>query len=352
MNKRTVALRSGSVLLATIILALSGTMAWAAANDFRSRGLVPPGVTILGTDLSGMSEMQARDTVRRVVSAPLTRLVTVRAGETAYAFDPRPAVRVDVNAMVDEAYAPRRDASYLARLQSSVTNSPPPTEVSPAFSVDQTVIDEWLDTVTREVNKRAIDATLTVVGNRVRIRASKTGKRLDREAAATALREAFATENALANGGKTIEVPVRTLKPKVTERTLGKTIVVDISERRIRLFNGSKLEKAYRCAVGTPGFPTPRGRFEILQKRYMPTWVNPAPNGWGADMPPSIPPGPSNPLGTRALNLSAPGIRFHGTTNIGSIGTAASHGCMRMRRADIEDFYERVDVGTRVFIVE
>jgi lipoprotein-anchoring transpeptidase ErfK/SrfK len=68
-------------------------------------------------------------------------------------------------------------------------------------------------------------------------------------------------------------------------------------------------------------------------------------------MPRSIAPGPTNPLGTRALNLTAPSIRFHGTTNIGSIGTAASHGCMRMRRPDIEDLYERVEVGTKVFII-
>jgi len=51
------------------------------------------------------------------------------------------------------------------------------------------------------------------------------------------------------------------------------------------------------------------------------------------------------------MNLSASGIRFHGTNNIGSVGTAASHGCMRMRMSDIEDFYERVKVGTKVYIV-
>ena len=54
---------------------------------------------------------------------------------------------------------------------------------------------------------------------------------------------------------------------------------------------------------------------------------------------------------TRAINISAPAIRFHGTENIGSVGTAASHGCMRMYRTDIEDFYERVEVGKKVFIV-
>jgi lipoprotein-anchoring transpeptidase ErfK/SrfK len=68
-------------------------------------------------------------------------------------------------------------------------------------------------------------------------------------------------------------------------------------------------------------------------------------------MPPYIPPGPGNPLGTRALNLSAPGIRIHGTIKNYSIGTAASHGCMRMHMWDVEDLYPRVKVGTRVIIV-
>jgi lipoprotein-anchoring transpeptidase ErfK/SrfK len=68
-------------------------------------------------------------------------------------------------------------------------------------------------------------------------------------------------------------------------------------------------------------------------------------------MPATIGPGPNNPLGTRALNLNASGIRIHGTTANSSIGTAASHGCMRMHRWDIEDLYDRVEVGTPVLIV-
>ena len=69
-------------------------------------------------------------------------------------------------------------------------------------------------------------------------------------------------------------------------------------------------------------------------------------------MPSYIGPGPSNPLGTRALYLDAPGIRIHGTNNIASVGTPASHGCMRMVRHDVEDLYPRVPVGTPIWIVK
>jgi len=67
-------------------------------------------------------------------------------------------------------------------------------------------------------------------------------------------------------------------------------------------------------------------------------------------MPASIPPGPGNPLGTRAMYLNAPGIRIHGTWSSSSIGTAASHGCIRMLIADSEQLYPLVPIGTTVIV--
>ena len=80
--------------------------------------------------------------------------------------------------------------------------------------------------------------------------------------------------------------------------------------------------------------------------------MNPAPTGWGAGEPATIPPGPGNPLGTRALYLNAPGIRIHGTYDTASVGTYASHGCIRMTISDSEDLYPRVPVGTTVLITQ
>ncbi|HEX2030631.1 MAG TPA: L,D-transpeptidase, partial [Actinomycetota bacterium] len=98
-------------------------------------------------------------------------------------------------------------------------------------------------------------------------------------------------------------------------------------------------------------YPTPQGEWTIINKAENPTWINPAPDGWGAGLPLSIPGGPSNPLGTRALYLDAPGIRIHGTADSGSVGTYASHGCVRMHRSDVEELYEIVPIGTAVHIV-
>lgn len=352
MRAPTTAQRIAAVLLATILLALSGTMAWATVADYGSRGLVPNGVSVAGADLSGMTESEARLAIEEAVSTPLLRPLTVLADGKEFVFDPRGNVDVDVDGMLAEAYSPRRTASFVARVRHDVGMTTLPLDVKPAYSVDPTGVAQWLAAVSAQIDRRAVNATLTVDGSTVVIRRSKTGRRTQRDEAVEAIQAAFESEQALvASSDRRVEIPVKKLNPKVTEEQMGKTIVVDLSERRIRLFDGAKLEKTYPCAIGTPSFPTPTGHFEIVLKRYMPTWVNPAPNGWGKDMPRSIPPGPGNPLGTRAINLSASGIRFHGTNNIGSVGTAASHGCMRMYRRDIEDLFERVNVGMQVYIV-
>jgi len=83
----------------------------------------------------------------------------------------------------------------------------------------------------------------------------------------------------------------------------------------------------------------------------MPTWVNPSPDTWGKDLPASIPPGPNNPLGLRAINWDAPAIRFHGTQALYSLGYNASHGCVRMANEDVIELYDLIDVGTPIVSV-
>jgi L,D-transpeptidase ErfK/SrfK len=147
-----------------------------------------------------------------------------------------------------------------------------------------------------------------------------------------------------------VTIPVETVRPEVTAATLGRTIVVDLSENRLHLYDGFKIIREYPVATAAPGYTTPVGMWEVVNKVENPAWHNPAPNGWGAGEPLEIPPGPGNPLGTRALYLSAPGIRIHGTYSSYSIGTYASHGCIRMYISDSEELYPLVPIGTPVII--
>jgi L,D-transpeptidase ErfK/SrfK len=110
------------------------------------------------------------------------------------------------------------------------------------------------------------------------------------------------------------------------------------------------VERTYGVATAKGGFVTPQGSWTVINKVMNPTWINPAPDTWGKDDPPMIPPGPGNPLGTRALYLNAPGIRIHGTYASSSIGSYASHGCIRMRIPDSEALYPLVPVGTPVLV--
>jgi lipoprotein-anchoring transpeptidase ErfK/SrfK len=142
--------------------------------------------------------------------------------------------------------------------------------------------------------------------------------------------------------------------PVVTAETLDHllgSIRVDISERTLYLYGGGEEPvKTYRVAVGMPAYPTPTGDFRIINKEVDPTW-NPPDSRWAAGMGP-VPPGPGNPLGTRWMGLNSPGIGIHGTYANSSIGTAASHGCIRMYVHEAEDLFARVFVGTPVKIVE
>lgn len=343
--------RSSVIPLIIAVLSLSASAALTAVvvRDYTVRDIVPSGVAIDGADASGSGISEARALVDSRVSMTVLSTLPVKADGRSYTFDPAGAVSIDREGMVAAALSPRHDAPLLKRLALDTGLVTTSLDVAPAFSVDADAIGEWVADIAKQVDRPAKDASLTVSSSLVTITPEVEGRSLDTSSAVRLISAAI--EGRSGDTSMTdVEIPVASLEPSVTADDFGKTIVVDLSERRIRLFDGAALEKAYRCAIGAPGHSTPKGAFEIVEKRYMPTWRNPG-SAWAVDMPASIPPGPSNPLGTRALNLNAPGIRIHGTTKISSIGTAASHGCMRMVRRDVEDLYERVDVGTKVFIV-
>ena len=343
--------RAMIIVLASVLLAFSGSLAWATVNDFQARGLVPPGVSIAAVQLGGSSASEARAAIESAVKTPLLRPLTVSAGGRAFSLDPKTVVTVDVEGMLDAAYAPRRATPFIDRVQRGMTGVVTTTAIAPRFTVDREKLAQWVGRVASHIDSASVDADMRLVDGVVTITHSAAGRRLDTKATLAALTSALDAEKALNSAAeRTLTARVSPVAPKVTEKTFGKIIVVDLSQRTISLFAAMKLEKTYPCAIGTPDHPTPRGSFKIVEKRFMPTWRNPR-SEWAKTMPAFIAPGPGNPLGTRALNLDASGIRIHGTSSDFSIGAAASHGCMRMHMWDIEDLYPRVPVGTPVFII-
>jgi lipoprotein-anchoring transpeptidase ErfK/SrfK len=157
-----------------------------------------------------------------------------------------------------------------------------------------------------------------------------------------------ALNRALRRGGSHVTVPVEPLQPEVTRAAYDQVLLVRIGENKLYLYQDGRISHSWPVATGQPEYMTPTGVYEVTEKRYLPTWINPAPTTWGKDMPAEIPPGPGNPLGVRAINWSAPAIRFHGTEATYSLGYNASHGCVRMSNEDVVELYDMIDVGTPI----
>ena len=127
-------------------------------------------------------------------------------------------------------------------------------------------------------------------------------------------------------------------------------IVIRRLSNRLYVYKGSQQWRVFGVATGQSVYPTPTGTFTIVDMQRWPWWF-PPPSPWAAGAQP-IPPGPGNPLGTRWMGLSAPGVGIHGTPDDASIGYSASHGCIRMHIPDAEWLFSHVSIGTPVYIVD
>ena len=139
--------------------------------------------------------------------------------------------------------------------------------------------------------------------------------------------------------------------PDVRSALLGRLpalVDIDLSEYTLTLLRGGTPTRSYPIAKGQPRYPTPTGSLRVTDKQVDPAWMPPD-SPWAAELD-TIPAGPGNPLGTRWIGTSRTAIGIHGTSAEGSIGTAASHGCIRMRIADVEQLFRHVRIGTPIRI--
>ncbi len=120
-------------------------------------------------------------------------------------------------------------------------------------------------------------------------------------------------------------------------------IIISIADRKLALVEDGRVVKIYPAGVGADATPSPTGNFKIVTRVPNPTWYGPHHH--------IVPPGRSNPLGTRWLGLSRKGYGIHGTNDQNSVGHNVSHGCIRMRKADVEELFKLVDVGDVVEMV-
>jgi lipoprotein-anchoring transpeptidase ErfK/SrfK len=249
---------------------------------------------------------------------------------------------------VDRALAAGDDLGTVSRFWHRFRDEPVQVGIRLRFRLAGNSIDGLVGSIADDVRVEPRDAAIGISDDHTDIALvhAKAGTKLAERSAAAAI------TSALRHHATVVDLKVAAITPKVTAKNLGPTIVVRVNENRLSLYDGFDVEQTWSVATAKPGYTTPTGVWNIYDKRENPTWYNPALDGWGADLPAVIPGGPGNPMGTRAIYIDAPGlIRIHGTTDDGSIGRYASHGCIRMHNSEVEDLFDRIPVGAHVVVV-
>jgi lipoprotein-anchoring transpeptidase ErfK/SrfK len=336
--------------LAGLLVVLGGTALAASWYDGTHRHELLPGVTVADVEAGGRPAaevVRALDDQLPPVGATALRIVA--GSENAQVTLAQLGLRSDGAEVVARAKADADRMGLAKRVWHRLLNKPVDRHYDVSLKVDRRAVEREIARLADAVKLEPVDARIDTSSGMVSILPAKEGRALDVAAATEQLYDAAAR---VANGvSDVVEVapPVSILEPQV--KGFDDVILVRTAENKLYHYEGGVLAKTYTVATGTARYPTPRGSFSVVLKRRNPTWVNPDPGGWGKSLPAKIGPGPRNPLGTRAMNLDAPGIRIHGTSNVASLGTSASHGCIRMAMSDVEELFEKVDQGTPVTII-
>lgn len=336
-----------AIVAGVVVLAAGGAAYSAYRYESSHADRILPGVLIAGVDVGGMTRAEAVDAVRAAAAVELRSQIELRTRDRSWKVSlGELGQRANAVAAVNRALAVGDSMSTFSRFWYRFNDRSVGQEVELGYSGTGRV-DEVLTRVAHDVAKKPRSADITYAKGKLRFVQPRPGRALDFVRARTSLRAALRTRAV-----DDIVLPVLKVQPKVTERTMPRTIVVRVDENKLYLYDGFDVIRTWSVATAMPGWTTPAGDWNLYRKAVNPTWYNPALDSWGADLPAVVPGGPTAPMGTRALYITAPGlIRIHGTPADSSIGTYASHGCIRMHNAEIEELYPMVDVGTRVIVV-
>jgi lipoprotein-anchoring transpeptidase ErfK/SrfK len=289
-----------------------------------SVALIAAGVTVGGVPIGGLTPDDAYDVVSISFARPLA--IVIRDHRLA----PQPA-QLGASARIGEA---------IARAGSAAPGSRVPLEVV----VKRARVHAYVAALERRFDIDPVNARLFLRNLRPWIAKPVVGLKLYARRAEAAIVSAL-----VANKRGPLRLQQKVMEPVTTRANFGAVIVIRRTSNRLYLYNGMRQWRLFQVATGQSSYPTPLGRFHIVVKWRNPWWYPPS-SPWARGLKP-IPPGPGNPLGTRWMGLSAPGVGIHGTPDATSIGYSASHGCIRMRIPDAEWLFQHVRIGTTVFIV-
>ncbi len=329
------------------LLALAGAV---LAYDSAHRNTIAKGVTIGGVDVGGMTVAQARRRLHTAYAAQLHRPLVLRYAGRRFVLTPTALhLAVDVEPSLQQALARTRSDDLFTRVTRSLTGGTIDAAFAPGIHVSSQAIRRAVSRISRTLDRRARNASIAYSGASIDSVHSRPGLAVS----ATALAQRIETALTHPNTPKAIRIPTAATKPKVTTRQLAARyptiITVDRNTFRLRLWKHLRLARTYPIAVGMAGLETPAGLYHIQNKQVDPSWQVPNSAWAGALAGQVIPPGPADPIKARWMGIFN-GAGIHGTDELSSLGSAASHGCIRMAIPDVIDLYNQTTVGTPVFI--
>jgi lipoprotein-anchoring transpeptidase ErfK/SrfK len=320
------------------------------AYDHSNRNEIAKGITVEGVDVGGLNATQARARLRTELLPKLNHPVVVQFHARHFRLSPHAAgLTVDIDGTVDEALQRSRDGSIFSRVSRSLTGGHVDANLTAQVMYSQAAVAGLVSRVKHTVDHPARDASVSYSAASLGTVPSQTG---------LAVRTAALTrrvDTALAHPGvrHRIKVPTTQTDPKLTTSKLASRypsfITIDRASFTLRVYKDLKLARSYPIAVGQQGLETPAGLYHIQNKAVNPSWQVPNSPWAGSLAGQVIPPGPQDPIKARWMGIFD-GAGIHGTDEVSSIGHAFSHGCVRMLIPDVIDLYDRVSVGTPVYI--
>jgi lipoprotein-anchoring transpeptidase ErfK/SrfK len=333
----------------SILLTLSIAVGWASAASAQTpppaEERIRAGVTVSGVDVGNLTVAEATARLEQQLAPLLARDVVVVAAGKRFTLKPS-AIRFRFRA--DNT---ARRALYAGRAAPPAADGTlPPASATPSVSFRRKPVWRFAREVAAGVHVAPRDARVRITLTKMIKRPGRKGRTMAVEPVVDAIQAAVADPHA----AREIRPKLKKVTPKVRTKELPKAypsiITIDQSSFRLRLFKRLKFVKGYGVAVGLPAYPTPNGLFAIESKQVNPTWT--APNSpWAGEMAGQQVAGgaANNPLKARWMGVNG-AVGIHGTGQPWSIGTRASHGCIRMTVPDVIDLFRRVDIGTPVLI--
>jgi lipoprotein-anchoring transpeptidase ErfK/SrfK len=339
--------RSFILVAATVAILIVGSVA-AYAYDNSHDDQIAKGVTVAGVDVGGLKVSAARVKLRRELASSLEKSVSVKYGRARFKLTAHQAkLRADVNAMADDALNQSRDGTIITRVARDITGGEENAQVPARVIYSRAAVSSFVERVTKSLDRPAQDATLnfpslTKVKEHSGIHVNQAG-----------LQERVEQAITLPGVGRSAKPPVTITKPKVTRAQLARKyptlIVVTRDAFRLALYKNLRLIHSYTITVGQRGLETPAGLYHIQNKQVDPSWHVPNSAWAGSLAGRTIPPGPDDPIKARWLGIFD-GAGIHGTDELYSLGSAASHGCIRMAIPDVIQLYDQVAVGAPIYI--